>query len=213
MIHALGDRFDSEPSFEGIVLPETALAVPLKSQGLTEKSYMHALRTQIAAASEAFPHSVVLQQVNWLHGERERQVKLFEELADFCYQVGAGCGGPDLVPDRQRAADRPRIPAYEVYPKYAGRIPLGVDVQVPQYTGWAGSRFEGELTPAAIHDMGHNTLKLNYIFWSLVEGDKVEGRRPRFTFSGDIVPMLRKVGWRTHADCPQNIRPGRGTRR
>lgn len=185
LIAALGRRFDKEPYFEGIEFVETAADVDPAEANTTPTDYINALKCRLRAAKQAFPTTVVLQEINWLPGnDREQMADFFR----FCRAAGVGIGGPDLIPDRQRAPQRPRIPAYEFFPQYAGQLPLASDVQEPQYLGHVGNKILGTLTPEGIYEMGVNTLKLDYFFWAVCDG-----KNQNFTFSHDVLPYLKRV--------------------
>jgi len=49
--------------------------------------------------------------------------------------------------------------------------------------------------------MGYDTLKLNYFFW-----DMADGRKQNFTFSGDVVPFLKRDGFKVHTQRPENLK-------
>ncbi len=197
LVAALGGRFDKEPYFEGIEFVETALNIDFSGQKFSPADYLGALKERLTAAKRAFPSSVVLQEVNWLPGAGRR------EMADFfrfCRETGAGAGGPDLIPDAERVQERPRIPAYEFFPEYAGKMPLASDVQSPQYQGRFGNKLIGALTPEGIYEMGVTTLKLNYIFWGVCDWNNTN-----FKFSKDVLPLLRRRKGGINTKRPANL--------
>ncbi len=198
LVVALGKRFDREPNFEGIEFVETALNVNLAQDKSSAAEYLDALKTRLIVAKKAFPLSVVLQETNWFPGHDQR--RMMEDFFKFCFETGVGIGGPDLIPDAERAAERPRIPAYEFYPRYAGRMPLAADVQVPQYTGRMGDKKLGKLTASGIYDMGVNTLKLNYIFWAAYDT-----KDANFIFSKEVIPLLKEVHGRINENRPEKV--------
>ena len=203
LIAELGKRFDREPYFEGVEFIETALIGGPASPDLTLETLMPALRSRLIAAKKAFPHCVVIQETNWLIsgvGDWASQKKAMADLFQFCCENGMGVGGPDLIPDSQRDAARPRILSYEYFPMYAGKMPLASDVQKPQYQGRVGALKLGDLTPEEIYRMGLDTLRLNYFFWSTQDEPGL-----RFTLSGDVLPMLGREGFKVHAERPANL--------
>lgn len=203
LIAELGKRFDREPYFEGIEFIETAMIGGPAVPDLTLDTLMPALRARLIAARKAFPHCVVIQETNWLIngvGDWASQKKAMADLFQFCYENGMGVGGPDLIPDSQRDPARPRILSYEYFPKYAGKMPLGCDVQKPQYMGRVGALKLGNFTPEGIRQMGLDTLKLNYFFWSTQDESGL-----RFTLSGDVLPMLKREGAKVNAELPENL--------
>lgn len=201
LVAELGKRFSREPFFEGIVFVETALNRGPSMTDLTLDSYVNALKSRLIHAKKAFPYSVVLQETNWLINGLPSNKQSMADLVRFCHDIGAGISGPDLIPDRQRDPARPRCLAYEFYPQFAGRMPLGCNIEDPEYMGKVGSMHLGQLTPEGIYQMGMDTLKLNYFFWSLRDkpGDN-------FTFSGDVLPLLKKMEGKVHTTRPENLR-------
>ncbi len=197
LVAELGKRFDREPHFEGVEFIETALNIDASRERTTPEEYIAVLRQRLVAARAAFPTSVVLQETNWLPGTSQEQMG---EFFRFCCEAGVGIGGPDLIPDAERAPERPRIPSYEFFPRHAGRMPLALDVQEPEYLGRVGNRNIGKLTPAGIFDMGVNRLKLNYIFWCVYDRPKAN-----FTFSGGVVPYVIQKQGAINAGRPANL--------
>ena len=196
----MGKRFDQEPYFEGVEFVETALRLDYKREKYDPAKYISSLKKRLAAAKKAFPTSVVIQETNWIPGAGPGD---FADFFRFCHGIGVGIGGPDLIPDAERAAERPRIPAYEFFPAYAGKMPLASDVQSPEYQGRFGKGiFFGTLTPQGIFDMGVNTLKLNYIFWAACDWKNTD-----FTFSGDVLPYIRRMKGRMNTGRPANLKP------
>ena len=194
LIEALGKRFDKEPYFEAFCFEESAIAVDKKkAEGFSDRKYLDGLKQLIAGAKAAFPHTCVIEYANWLASPPGA----LAELAEHCYQVGAGWGGPDVIPDGAPGRRKTgRVAGYEFYPKYAGKMPLGAAVQTPEFGGKVGT-----FTLDELYNMGVNTLKLNYMFWIRVEGPKHS-----HSFTRDILPYINGKKGRTNSDCPENIR-------
>lgn len=199
LISEIGKRFDQEPYFEGIEFVETSLNIDYNIERFDPADYITALKQRLASAKKAFPTSVVIQETNWLPGASKEQMADFFQ---FCKEEGVGIGGPDLIPDTERIPERPRIPAYEFFPKYAGEMPLASDVQSPQYQGYVGNKIIGTLTTEGIYDMGVNTLKLNYIFWGVCDW-----KNTNFTFSRDVIPYIKYMKGKINTKCPVNLKP------
>lgn len=194
LIEALGNRFDREPAFEGINFEETAINIDrTNAKNYSTSKYVDALKSQLQAAKKAFPHSVIIQYVNYLGRNKEDLIKFIH----YCYETGVGIGGPDLVPDIGRHKHKARIPAYDYYPLYDGKIPLGCAVQLANFT-----RKKGVFTLDAFWNMGIHTLKLNYIFWASVEWKKFT-----HSFSRDIAPYVKKKNGKINTQCPDKITP------
>ena len=192
LIKALGNRFDCDPALEGITFPETAIGIDRKkAKNFSTSKYVNAMKLRLQAAKKAFPRSVVIQYINYLPKEE------LEAFIRYCHETGVGMGGPDLVPDIGRYENKKRIPAYHYYNLYAGKMPLAVAVQSPNFT-----RKKGIFTLDDFWDMGVNKLKLNYIFWAAVEG-----RKYTYSFSRDIAPYIKKKLGKISTQCPGNL-PG-----
>lgn len=190
LIKALGNRYDDDNFFEGINFPETALSIDRKeTEDFTTELYLEALKLRLSEAKRAFRHSVVIQYVNYMEKSE------MEKFIQYCYETGVGIGGPDLVPDRGRHKNKARIPAYDYYPTYNKKMPLGVAVQLPNFT-----HKKGIFSLDDFWEMGVNTLKLNYIFWAAVEG-----RQFTHSFSKDIVPYVKKKSGGINSVCPENL--------
>jgi hypothetical protein len=194
LLTALAKRFDDEPFFEAVVFPETAVAIDKqKAIGYTPEAYFQALKDRMTHAKKVFRRSNVLQYANWLGNPPDGLQQIFEHA----YQIGAGIGGPDVVPDNAPGrSQRGRVKAYDLYPQYAGKIPMGTDVQTPSLGGK-----EGTFTPKELFDMGIDTLKLNYMFYMAVEA-------PRYTpgFSTEWVPYVNSQSGRVNAQMPENLK-------
>jgi hypothetical protein len=76
-------------------------------------------------------------------------------------------------------------------------MPLGTAAQSSNLT-----TKKGIFTLDGFWDMGINTLKLNYIFWAMVEGS-----RYTHSFSRDIFPYVNEKQGKINSDCPENIYP------
>ncbi len=191
LLKKLGEEFDSDPYFEGIIFGETACQASPNAYGLTQKTYTDGIKSILTVAKSAFPRSQVFQMVNW--GRRD----VIEGIIEHCYKIGAGISAPDLMPDRERFSHVRRPPSFDYFAKYAGKMPLSIEVQAEQYKG-----ADGNLTPAGMFDMALNTLKVNYIIWGAFEV-----KRYKLSFSRDIQPFLKKQIRKPHSECPANISP------
>lgn len=179
---ALGREFDSDPTVEAVVLPETSLSASLAKtpqQGVeryTDEIYLEALKQRLTAMRRAFPNTVVIQYVNYPPG-------LLPDLTDYMKSVGVGMGGPDVYP-RPHSYFDPEKGVYRLYPKMSGVVPLGAAVQSPDYSvankmrtaafDRGGDSKSVKVTPqdeapipVGEHlKLAQDKLKLNYLFWS-----------------------------------------------
>ena len=218
LIAKLGKRFDEDPHFEGINFPESSLDIDkAKAPGYSEQALIDGMKSRIDAATAAFRDSVVIQYMNW--GSEE----MLEAVSAYLAPAGAGMGGPDLVPDEGRFPYKPRMPAYDYYPVYAGQAPLGTAVQSENlvrpewYFEYCPSnpdaalcrqdkdgnyvKRKGDFALESFIDMGVHTLHLNYIFWFAAKGD-----RYRYQWNEDIVPFINAQEGVIVAECPLNHR-------
>lgn len=188
LVAAFGREFDRDPNLEAVNLPETATSARLlKSpqagvQPYTDQAYLAALKQGMNTLRHAFPHTVVIQYLNFPPG-------LLGALTDYEKEIGVGMGGPDVYP-RENASYNSENGVYRLYAKLAGTVPMGAAVQMENYSV-AGkkrsimNRGEGnhvEITaedripiPVREHlQLAQNKLKLNYLFWAKTSGGDLE---------------------------------------
>jgi len=188
LVNALGERYNNDSNFETLDFVESSLCiVKANASGYSPQAYVELLKSRVDSAKAAFPSTVVIQEMNW--GE--------VEVIDFIHYLdtaGAGMGGPDLVPDEGRVIRR--MPAYDYYPIYADKIPLGVGVQYPNLVK---NSHKGNFTLDGFWDMGLNTLKLNYIYWGYYDENWM-----KFKFMDDILPYINERNGEINDECPEN---------
>ncbi|MBU4070003.1 MAG: hypothetical protein KJ646_03390 [Nanoarchaeota archaeon] len=192
LILELGKKFDNKENFEGIAFEESALDIDtITAYSYSIEKLVDGVISRIDTAALVFSNSVVIQYMNY--GPPE-----FVNLFEYFYLTGVGMGGPDLVPDEGRFSEKQRIPAYDYYPLYAGKMPLGTAVQTPNLMKDERNE-KGIFTLDGFWDMGLNTLKLNYIFWSFAE-------QPwhKFRFTNDILPYINEREGKINDGCPEN---------
>lgn len=182
LLAALGRRFDSDPTLEAIVLPETAPSANLvkaPQEGVeryTPEIYVEALKARMRATRAAFPQTVVIQYANFPQD-------MLPQLTDDMKAMGVGLGGPDVYP-RPNAVSDPKRGVYRLYPKMSGVVPLGAAVQSPDYSVALKKRTaafdrgadktavevtpeeEKPIPPREHLKLAQEKLKLNYLFWS-----------------------------------------------
>jgi hypothetical protein len=153
---ALGRRFNSHPSLEGVALTETALGVPtVPISGAQENAYFVNLLRVNGALRTAFPSTVTLQFTNY----PKNQLSTF---VSGLLSAGAGLGGPDVFLDDPGLATG----VYPYYRQLAGKVALGPSVQSENYIA---RRHGGPYDPqsiAEIYQFSRNELKANYVFWT-----------------------------------------------
>ena len=189
LVDALGERFNDESHFEAIIFPETSVGIKPEPKDYNAASYNGALKAAMTAAKQAFPNTQVIQFANWTKGPQSEM----DALMEHAYTVGAGFGGPDLMPHNPSHATKN-------FPRYAGRMSLMIDNQ------WGGEIMKhikkgGTPEDAYYYAVDNpNGLHTNYIFWAN-SGDET------WDFETMIVPMINKKKGRTNSACPENISP------
>jgi hypothetical protein len=196
LCQALGKRFNGEPNVEGASLDETAFRPPdgEKKYGYTPDGLLNAYRTMALGLRDALPSKVVAQHINYAPFALAAYTRW---MADN----GIAIGGSDVSVGHASLK-----PAYALYPKYRDRVPVGPDVQWPDYT------LPNELTgvkpqsPREILEYAIQTTNPHYMFWNI--------RQPYFSRNGaeSVVSVLREHGPLpavARGDTPELIKEGR----
>jgi hypothetical protein len=179
LLEAIGNEFDGR--IEGVVIPETAIGLghpKFHPPGFTFDGYVRGIREMMTAARRAFSRSCVIFYVNfmpgeWLPGEDKGYIRAVYAHAD---SVGAGVGGPDLLPHRRG----PRNHSYPLIARRREGVVAGVAVQdgnLAERNPATGAR----VTVAELHRFARDTLRLDYVFWGTDEP----------YYSSEILPYLR----------------------
>jgi hypothetical protein len=184
LLETLGREFDGR--IEAIVIPETAIGggIPsLRPSGFTFDGYVAGIKEIAAAARRSFPRSCVILYANFMPGEWLPETDKGYLRAVYAYidSIGAGVGGPDLLPHRRGQLNHS-------YPLIAARRPgivAGVAVQdgnLAQQNPETGTR----VTVDELYRFGKERLRLDFIFWGTEEP----------YYSTDILPYLRGLSRR-----------------
>lgn len=179
LIEVLGAEFDGR--IEGLVLPETAVSFDdprFRPAGFTYEAYVEGIREIMTAARRAFPRSCVIVYANFMPGEwlPENDRGYLRAVHAHADSIGAGVGGPDLLPHRrgQRKHSLPLIAA-----RRQGVV-AGIAVQdgnLAERNPATGER----VTVAELHRFARDDLRLDYIFWGTQEP----------YYSTEVIPYLR----------------------
>lgn len=193
LLIALGREFSNAPNVEAMVLDETSLGVKDATNRADIKdyypvAYKNEIVAQMLAARKAFPHTQVIQYVNYL----DRAPQLLDEIVRVATANGIGVGGPDLRPFDAKAY----AAHYRLYAQTVGKTPRGTAIQ------WANYEYRSPKTGArvSVRDMisyGQDELKLTYFSWSM--------RRPYFT--DDVLPTLQAL--KAESDSTTGDRAGK----
>jgi len=179
LLETLGREFDGQ--IEAIVIPETSIGVgipSLRPSGFSFDGYVAGIKEIAAAARRAFPRSCAIIYANFMPGEWLPETDKGYLRAVYAYvdSIGAGVGGPDLLPHRRGQLNHS-------YPLIAARrrgIIAGVAVQdgnLAQQNPETGTR----VTVEELFRFGKERLRLDFIFWGTEEP----------YYSTDVLPYLR----------------------
>jgi len=183
--------------------PHTSYSGALSNSGYDVNQYEQIIKSNLAVAKKAFPHTVIIQYMNKFTGNDGRPATnspaLLEDLANYAAQIGVGVGGPDLQAPGREGQHSQAFPAFQAH---AGQIPLGVAAQ--------GSEYEQEAyTAQKLFDFGVGgnqqsysddiTLHLNYIFWT------VEDNHTVVHFTTDVVPVVNAENARINSAFPKAL--------
>jgi hypothetical protein len=181
LLSAIAREFDG--AIEGINIDETAIGFDDPARmpaGYTDEVYAAGLRETLTAARNAFQKSCVVIYANFMPGEAlpGEDRGFLRGLHAHAAAIGAGVGGPDILPYRpfQRAHSLALI---------ANRPP-GVIAAMAVQDGNLAERNKdtGQLISVSeLYEYAVSRLRLNYIFWGLEE--------PYFTT--DVLPFLRNL--------------------
>lgn len=182
LLEALAAEFDGR--IAGINLPETAIGFgrgAFDPPGYTYDAYFEGIKDIMSAARNAFRSSDVLIYANFMPGETlpDDDRGYLRGVYRYADEIGAGVGGPDLLPHRwfQRQNSLPLIAA-----RAPGTV-AGVAVQwgnledIDKSTG-------RRVTVEELADFAARDLHLDYVFWGTQEP----------YFSDEIIPYLQRLG-------------------
>jgi hypothetical protein len=182
LLAELGRRFDGQ--VEGITLPETSVDFGSTGKyypaGFSPTTYAEAVKATMSAAKAAFRRSIVIQYANFMPGEwlPWDDKGYLASIYSHAKQIGAGAGGPDIIPFRKGQMNH----AYHFAELYKGSIPLAFAVQEGNYAQ-PNAKTGKRMTVGDIYDFAANQLGLQYIFWFPEEP----------YFSRDVVPFLTRL--------------------
>ncbi|MBN1238101.1 MAG: hypothetical protein JXB36_06350 [Gammaproteobacteria bacterium] len=161
LYRALAEAFDADPAFEGIMLiRETATSGKVSDSSYSHSAYKNQLKRLVEAASEAFARSNVVLPVNYLGGQEN-----VDELIAHAAEVGAGQGGPDVLPDglaNQRPLAYNTLDGSSTGIEYRKRMPVLYSIESSQLGGSLCERCQ----PRDLHRYAENELNASHLFWS-----------------------------------------------
>jgi hypothetical protein len=181
LLDALGREFDGR--LEGIVLPETAIGMgvdSLRPKDFSFDGYVKGIQEITTAMRRAFPRSCVIIYGNfmpgeWLPGDDKGYLRAVYAHAE---SVGAGVGGPDLLPNTRGQRNHS-------YPLIAARRP-GIVAGVAVQDGNLAARNRESGSPVTVQELyrfAKDELHLDFIFWGTEEP----------YYSRDVLPFLSQL--------------------
>jgi hypothetical protein len=182
LLQVLAQELDGR--IEGLSFPETSIEFgeggELHPPGFTYESYFEGVKILMTAAREAFLQSHVIQYANfmpgeWLPGNDHGYLRGVYEHAD---RIGAGVGGPDLLPHRRWQ----QIHSYALIADRSPNTVAGVAVQwgnLEDRNPTTGER----VTVGELYRFAQDRLRLDYLFWGTQEP----------YYSDEILPYLRNL--------------------
>jgi hypothetical protein len=162
LVKALGAKFDSNASFEGIATQETSLGLDsatLSAFGYTAEKYRDAYINELTAATVSLPTSRVFWFMNFLVGGQD----YIADIASAVAGKGVVMGGPDVWPDNKSLQSK----VYPFYTQFYGKLPLFGQVEnvcysEPHMTSGYNTKY---WTMPELFNYARGTMHVNYMFW------------------------------------------------
>ena len=182
LLRALGRELDGR--IEGLNFAETSIEFgesgELHPPGFSYHSYFEGVKDLMSAARDAFRESRVIQYANfmpgeWLPGNDHGYLRGVYAHAD---RIGAGIGGPDLLPHRRWQ----RIHSYKLIAARSPNTVAGIAVQwgnLEDQNPTTGRR----VTVDELYTFAREQLRVDYIFWGTQEP----------YYSEEILPYLHEL--------------------
>lgn len=188
LIEALGRRFDREPYFEALVIPETSAPSPVPA-GYSKAAHAEQLKRVMSRAHKAWPHTLTILYTNYL---TDQVTGLYAHLRS----IGAGAGGPDVLPPPHGDTTGSRVlQGIEGGQDYRSLLPIGYAVQGPELCGK-----EGCYTPDKLFAHAVDTLRVTHLFWLRFGAQKGEA----YSWES-MLRTIRAEQGRINGACPQNL--------
>jgi Beta-galactosidase len=168
LFQALGERYNSHPSFEGIGMIETAFGEPLVSLSADKIDGFYANLLHVHQQMRAqFPNTMTIQEVNYPRPMLQSFLRKLEEM-------GTALSSPDIFRDeRGLSMNTPGAPRgiYTYYPELSGIVPLAPQVMRSNYRNTRGDGTGAVPAVSEILVFVRDELKANYIFWARTPDD------------------------------------------
>lgn len=180
LLNALGQAFDGK--IGGINLQESAIEISKENDpSFTPELYVQSLKIRMLAIKRAFPHSVTLQNANFMPGEwlPWEDFGYLRSIYEYGEEIGVGLSAPDLMVQRRGQLNHALAMMHEGY----FSVPIGISVQDGNYIGKTNNMevvTERENIVPMLHAFAKDFLKVDYMFWSYQEPYFTEDVMPCF---------------------------------
>ncbi len=163
VLTALGNRFDGNVAFEGVIPgSESAPGLDdsiLDATGYTPEKYRDALIDVLTTTAKAVPKSRVFWFMNYL----PRNQNYIANVAQAVSSVGVVMGGPDVEPDNSSLVNQ----AYPYYGQFQNKMDLfsQVEDECYSYPHKDTSYPTKYWTPSEMFRYARDSLHVKYVFW------------------------------------------------
>lgn len=242
VLNAIGARYDKDPRFMGVMLEETAFGeIPSMGQPQLDIAKLAGLKAIHSGVAGTYNKSHFLQAINWLNGGSGACGAL-EDLILHIKPLGHGLSNPDSVPWRALPWDckssysyagipsgTSSVPAYHLYRKYAGQMPIivgndtsqlknplaanpyvfnGLPMNMPNLvdhlykTAITGYNYTPTNPDLAVPSLGGNFLLWNGNWWSKDAGSSTALTE---AYQKEVGKYINNPAKGTNTACPSNI--------
>jgi hypothetical protein len=174
LYQAIGERYDSEPLFEGAFTEESTLSfhAPNIPEGYSNELLVAQYLRFLPAVKPTMPTSNLFFNANWIGSPI-----LMSQLVQAIHDAGVGGGGSNVIPGRLTQGQQVLTGVY------------GADyrLQLPIANGVERADLRAGFTPEQIALYAYDTLRTHYLFWMR---NDVDGA-PEQQWSTGILPYLR----------------------
>ena len=187
LVKALGARFDANPRFEGIAVPESAPSMTttqLDATGYTPEKY----RDMYIAVTKAFSTAAPTSRFFWFQNYIPRNQAYIGSVLAATVGTAMVNGGPDVWPENKTLVSK----SYPFYDQFKGKMPMFGQVEPVCYeilrtgaygTG-AGTKY---WTMSELFNYAKTKLHVNYMIWV-----NVRGPSPADSYDiNDAYPVIR----------------------
>jgi hypothetical protein len=177
LFKALGAHYDKDMLFEGLSTEETTLSLPTPYPSSYSDAVLETQWQRLAASVKpVMPTTNLFVLTNWLGSS-----KTMGTLIQSFTSSRAAAGSSNIIPSSPNTGQQVWMGWFGA--DYRGLLPIGNGVETSELGGK-----HGDYTPKQLGDYAYNTLKANYVFWTMNtwEGDSTQ------RWSTGILPYLRK---------------------